>query len=67
MNEDAVIKRLREKVKELGTQDALAGAIGVTPMYISLVIRGKRPPSQKILDYLGLERSVAVIYEKKQN
>ena len=44
-------------------QAILADQIGISRSFLNEVIRGSRPPSGKILDFLNLERHV--IYTKK--
>ena len=41
-----------------GSQAAVARRIGVAPQFISKVLDGQSPPSDKILAALGLERIV---------
>jgi transcriptional regulator with XRE-family HTH domain len=50
-------------VVEKQTQASLADHIGVSRSFLNEVIRGSRPPTGKILDFLNLERHV--IYTKK--
>lgn len=55
---------LREKSKSPGyTQSRIAQEIGVSLPYINAVIAGRRQPSERVLAYLGLKRSVTVVYE----
>jgi hypothetical protein len=44
-------------------QATLADEIGVSPQYLSEILRSKKPPSDKVLDFLKLER--IVIYRLK--
>lgn len=44
------------------TQKALADELGVSPAYLSDILRGKRDPGPQVLGALGLERVVA--YQK---
>jgi len=45
-----------------GKQRTAAIAWGVSPQYLSSVLIGKRPPSEKILAESGLIRTVMVAY-----
>lgn len=49
------IDELREACKAAGGQSAWAKANGVSPQYVSDVLRGK-PPGDAILSALGIER-----------
>lgn len=45
-----------------GKQRLAAMAWGVSPQYLSSVLMGRRPPSDKILNELGIARTVLVTY-----
>lgn len=60
---EAVVRRTLQMVVEKQTQASLADQIGVSGSFLNEVIRGSRPPTGKILDFLNLERHV--IYTKK--
>ncbi len=49
-----VVARLRALCNEHGTQKAAAAAIGITAIYFSDVMSGKRNPGPKVLTALGL-------------
>jgi transcriptional regulator with XRE-family HTH domain len=61
-----MIKSMLEPTRELRklmkredlTQNQVAEAIGVSPPFLSAVMRGKKPATPKILEYLKLERYV---------
>lgn len=58
---DAVAVRtlLREHIaRRYGTMASAARAWGVTASFVSLVLRGGRPPTAVMLADLGLERTV---------
>ena len=46
------------------TQSALAKELGVSPAYLSDILRGKRDPGPQVLGALGLER--VVTYERAE-
>lgn len=48
---------LRERLRNQ-TQVDLAKTLGVTPQYLSDVLRGKREAGRKILTALGLQRVI---------
>lgn len=43
-----------------GGMDKIAAKLGVTPAYLSMIKNGRKPLSNKILDYLGLRRVMTV-------
>ncbi len=60
-NKAEVIAKLRADVERLGSQKALAEAIGVHPSYVGDVLKGVRDPGPSILRFYGLrEESVYV-------
>lgn len=54
LTQDQVVTRLRA-IAKTGTQSSLAAEIGISRSFMSEVINGTRPPTGKILDYLGLQ------------
>lgn len=60
---EAMVRRHLQIVVDKQTQASLADHIGVSRSFLNEVIRGSRPPTGKILDFLNLERHV--IYTKK--
>ncbi len=60
-NADQVRERLRKDIERLGSQKALAEAIGIGAPYLSDVLKGNRDPGPSILKFYGLrEESVYV-------
>jgi transcriptional regulator with XRE-family HTH domain len=60
-NKTEVLAKLRQDVERLGSQKALAEAIGVHPSYVGDVLKGKTDPGPSILRFYGLrEESVYV-------
>ncbi len=55
---------LRRLAKKHGSQHELANTLGVSPAYLSDVLKGKREPGQSILSPIGYER--VVIYRRKR-
>lgn len=49
---------LRARVTELGSQRAVARALGVSDPFISDLLRGRRRFSDRMLAQLGLQRAV---------
>jgi len=54
MDKDTVLELLAKKA-ETATLSAIAADIGVSVQYLSDVLKGYRPPSDKVLAYLGLK------------
>ena len=54
ITQDQVIAHLRA-IAKTGTQSSLAAKIGISRSFMSEVINGTRPPTGRILDYLGLQ------------
>lgn len=52
-----VLKLMRQKCDELGSQAKFASAVGASQQYVSLVLKGERPPTDAMLAALGLERA----------
>lgn len=63
MSQDEFIEFLRNHIAEHGTQQDFAERIGVTPAYVSDVLRGQRKPGKKLLDAMGFER--IEMYQRK--
>jgi hypothetical protein len=64
LTETQVIERLRAACEAAGGQRAFALAHKFTPAYVHDVLHRRRPPADRILDALGLER-VTIYREKK--
>lgn len=47
--------------EEAGSQRNLAKKLGVSPMFICDIIKGRREPGEKILKALGLQKNVRII------
>jgi transcriptional regulator with XRE-family HTH domain len=54
MTSEQVRNLMRARIKKVGLAQDWAREIGVSPQYVSDVLRGHREPGQKILDALGL-------------
>lgn len=65
MTKDDVIQRLRAAANEAGSVKLFAANIGLSLSYVSDVLNGYRPPGDRILDALGLER--VVTYQEKSS
>lgn len=52
------VEALKKAIEEAGSQNALARRIGLPQAYLSQVLSGSRPPSEKLLTGLGLRRVV---------
>lgn len=58
MTEAQVRRLLAEKAHQAGSRAAFAREIGVSSGFLGLVIMGKRIPSPKILDSIGVVRTI---------
>lgn len=65
LTETQVIERLRAACDAAGGQKAFAKQHQLTPSYVHDVLHGRRPPADRILAALGIER-VTVYQEKDQ-
>ena len=52
-------------VDERGTQRAVAKYLGVSEIYLSDVLRGKRNPGESILSKLGLQPEIIYVPQKE--
>ena len=64
MTHRQLISKLTDMAKESGSQTALAAKFGVSPSYLSEVLRGTRLPGDKILAALGLEKRI--VFKSKE-
>ena len=53
-----ILDMLFEKKQEFGSSGALAKEIGVSAAEVSHILNERRPPSGKVLKYLGYRRAV---------
>jgi transcriptional regulator with XRE-family HTH domain len=54
------IEILKGHLSAPGAKQAdLATQIGISPQYLSEILKGKRNPSKTVLDFLGLEKVVS--------
>ncbi len=56
MTEIQFVTYLARKIKTVGSQKELAKQLGVSPAFLSEVLRGGRKPSPKLLAALGLKK-----------
>lgn len=56
-----VLDEIKRAIKKAGNQSAFAKIAGISPQFLSDILAGRREPSDKVLEALGLERS----YRKK--
>lgn len=59
-----IVKYIRARAAEIGTQKALADKLGISDAYLSDVLNGRKEPGAAILDPLDLER--VVTYRRKR-
>jgi transcriptional regulator with XRE-family HTH domain len=63
MTKPELLDLIRRLADEAGGQSHLAEKLGVSRMYITDVLKGRREPAEKILSAMGYEREVT--YRKK--
>lgn len=65
MTVEDVRRRLRYLIADMGgKQTSLAAELGCSDAYLSQVLSGKKPPSNAMLDAVGLERVTRVTYRR---
>lgn len=65
MTDTNPIDALERAVQAAGTQTRFAEAHGFPQSYISAVMRGERPASDKLLTCLGLRRAIVPVGDAK--
>lgn len=55
---DGVVARLRKSCNAAGGQSAWAEKHGISPQYVSDVLKSRRLPGDKITQALGLEKAL---------
>lgn len=65
MTEEEVYQLFLDEVAKAGGQRALAKRLELTPSYINDVVNKRRLISDRLLDFLGIEKTVQVVYRKK--
>ena len=58
MTREQLVRKLESMVSEEGSQVAVASKLGVSPSYLSEIMRGTREPGEKFLSALNLEKHV---------
>ena len=64
--DDVIRARLREVCRQAGGQRAWCRSVGENQSYVSEVILGRRPVSDRLAALLGFEKVVTVTYQEKQ-
>ena len=54
-----IIRVLKRHVKEAGSQKAAAEQLGISAQYLNDLLRGRREPSDSVLEKLGLYWKIA--------
>jgi transcriptional regulator with XRE-family HTH domain len=65
VNRQAVLARLRKDVDRAGSQKALAAEIGISPAYLSDVLKENRVPGPSILRFYGLRHESTYVEEEQ--
>lgn len=61
MTQPDPLTELRAAIERAGTQTKFAECADLPQSYISAVLREERPPSDKLLEFLGLRRVIVPI------
>jgi plasmid maintenance system antidote protein VapI len=59
-------ERLRELIRELGSQKAAAKKLGFTPSFINDVLQGRREMTEALAAKLGFKRVVTYVPRSKK-
>lgn len=59
-------QRIEDRIAEVGSQGAWARHLGVSGVYISHVMSGRRRASAKVLADIGMERIEVVVVAQKE-
>jgi transcriptional regulator with XRE-family HTH domain len=54
-----VIRILERRVEQAGSQKQAADELGISTQYLNDLLRGRRQPSDNVLEKLGLEWRIA--------
>ena len=60
--DNLAIETIKNLVKEAGTQAKVAENLGITPSYLSDILKGKREVSESVADKLGLLRRTIYVH-----
>ncbi len=65
IDDKALLRLLKSEVAQAGSARKWAIANGLTPVYVSMVLRGKREPAEAICKALGYKRvrQIKTMYE----
>ena len=61
LGDEAIVRMLLAGCRAAGTQAKWASANGVSPQYVSDVLRGHRVPGDRLLRRLGLRREITYV------
>lgn len=71
MSDVMTLEQVREELRSMlacwGEQKQLALQMGVSPSFLNGILQGRKVPSDKILDHLGLERVVLYRRTKRKS
>jgi len=63
MGIDGLVCRLIELTSEVGSQKGLANIIGISAQHMNDIIKGRRMPGPKVLDFFGLKKEITYSLE----
>jgi len=60
-----ILGLLQERIGYNYSQSDMAKDVGVSPAFVTEVLAGRKAPTQKFFDYLGIEKVVTTTYVRK--
>lgn len=64
MDDKKVLDELNRRIAKAGTAKAFANEVGLSAVYISDILNGKRDFSDRVLKILGFEKRVKIVKAK---
>jgi transcriptional regulator with XRE-family HTH domain len=63
LTKSEVLTRLRDAIREAGSQKAFAEKCGVSTSYMSDIANGARMPTDRVLRHLRIKRMLVFVHE----
>lgn len=61
-----VLKLLKEEIEYTGSEAGFARLVGVSRSFLNRVMSGEKPPTGKVLKFLGFKKAVVYIDQSGQ-
>lgn len=65
MPNDLAMEELKRRVQAMGSQNAVAAELGITPAYLSDILSGRRDLSENVLTKLGFVKISLHVHTKQ--